>query len=208
MELTGKQVAAMMGPISDKRVKSRTGGGGKQLSYVEAYEIRATLNRLFGFTNWSAEIINPQVLTTGQEPSKTSNKMQTFVVAQATMRLTIHNPDGQPAVYTETAISKQSGPDQGDVADFALKASASDALKRAASNLGTQFGLSLYRDGSRKDVVGVVLHDGQDQARQEYLEHAKASREENDTKVQQAIDQATGYDKNPEGTDQQEGEHP
>ena len=40
---------------------------------------------------------------------------------------------------------------------MAVKTAESDALKRAAINLGTQFGLSLYNNGSLKDVVGATL---------------------------------------------------
>jgi hypothetical protein len=36
---------------------------------------------------------------------------------------------------------------------MAIKTAESDALKRAAINLGTQFGLSLYNNGSLQDVV-------------------------------------------------------
>jgi hypothetical protein len=41
----------------------------------------------------------------------------------------------------------------GEHHDNAVKTAASDALKRCAINLGTQFGLSLYDDGSLADVV-------------------------------------------------------
>jgi hypothetical protein len=41
------------------------------------------------------------------------------------------------------------------------KGLASDAFKRAAMNLGTQFGLSLYNNGSTNDVVRVLLDEEQ-----------------------------------------------
>ena len=40
---------------------------------------------------------------------------------------------------------------------MAIKTAESDALKRAAINLGTQFGLSLYNDGSLADVIHTTL---------------------------------------------------
>ena len=46
---------------------------------------------------------------------------------------------------------------RGEAHDMAIKTAESDALKRAAINLGTQFGLSLYDEGSMKDVVGMTL---------------------------------------------------
>jgi hypothetical protein len=42
---------------------------------------------------------------------------------------------------------------------MAIKTAESDALKRAAINLGTQFGLSLYNNGSLRDVVVQTLDD-------------------------------------------------
>ena len=53
----------------------------------------------------------------------------------------------------------------GDAHDMALKTAESGALKRAATNLGDQFGLSLYNDGSMlplvKRVVGYNSAEGQ-----------------------------------------------
>jgi len=51
------------------------------------------------------------------------------------------------------AAATQVGPVLGDTADFALKTAASDAMKRCATNLGTQFGLSLYASGATRDQV-------------------------------------------------------
>jgi hypothetical protein len=45
---------------------------------------------------------------------------------------------------------------------MALKTAESDALKRAAIYLGTQFGLSLYKNGETADVVRRVLAPGQE----------------------------------------------
>ena len=45
----------------------------------------------------------------------------------------------------------------GEHHDNAVKTAASDALKRCAINLGTQFGLSLYDDGRTTDVVKGTL---------------------------------------------------
>jgi hypothetical protein len=46
---------------------------------------------------------------------------------------------------------------RGDVHDMAIKTAESQALKRCATNLGDQFGLSLYRNGSADPVVTVTL---------------------------------------------------
>ena len=44
-------------------------------------------------------------------------------------------------------------PSRGDAHDFAIKNADSYALKRAAKDLGDQFGLSLYNKGSLEPVV-------------------------------------------------------
>lgn len=154
-KFTKEQISALMGAISDARVAERTQPGSqRKMSYVEAWDIKATLIRVFGFGNFSAEVIESKILKLDEVPqSRDPQKMNWRAVAQATVRLTIHLTG---AVYTETAIASQSVPDIGEAGDFAIKTAESDALKRAATYLGTQFGLSLY-DGTRRDVVRVLL---------------------------------------------------
>lgn len=50
----------------------------------------------------------------------------------------------------------------GEHHDNALKTAASDATKRCAINMGTQFGLSLYDNGSLREVIRqtVIVPDG------------------------------------------------
>lgn len=150
--LTFEQQQALMAPLNPNRVSNRKQGN-RQLSYLEAWDVKAALIRIFGFGGFDAEVLESEVLRMDRVP-KNSGGEQWEVVCKATMRLHIHALN---ATYTEVAISSQRGPDIGEVADFAVKTSESDALKRAAINLGTQFGLSLYDNGSRSDVVRVVF---------------------------------------------------
>ena len=59
-------------------------------------------------------------------------------------------------MYTESAVGSAIG-SRAEAHDNAVKNAATDALKRAAMNLGTQFGLSLYDKGSTKDVIKTTL---------------------------------------------------
>ena len=59
--------------------------------------------------------------------------------------------------YTEAAVGSATLPQRGEAHDMAVKTAESDAIKRAAINLGTQFGLSLYNNGDLKDVVKATL---------------------------------------------------
>ena len=167
-KFTKEQVAQLMRAISPARVATRSQpGSNRQMSYVEAWDIKATLIRIFGFGNFSAEVVESKILALDEVPqARNPEKMNWRAVAQATVRLTIHLTG---AVYTETAVSAQAVPDIGEAADFAMKTAESDALKRAATYLGTQFGLSLYDNGTKQDVVRVVL----DPEQAELLEQAK-----------------------------------
>lgn len=158
MHLTQEQLSTLMSPLWANRVKQRQG-----FSYLEAFDVKATLIRVFGFGGFSAEVIDSKILDIrddGRQGTKRgSDEPKTpYVMAQATVRLTIHpQVEGdQPAVYTETAVGTNDGHTIGDVADNAIKSAASDALKRCATYLGTQFGLGLYDNGSLAEVVQVV----------------------------------------------------
>lgn len=156
--LNGKQLNQLTAPLNQNRVSSRRSAG-SNLSYVEAWDIKRTLIRVFGFGNFSADVIDSKILRTEQVAQvKDANKTNWEISAQATVKLTIHLTG---ATYTETAIGGSKQPDFTEAADMAIKTAESDALKRAAIYLGTQFGLSLYNEGSTQDVVGVILDEDQ-----------------------------------------------
>lgn len=172
VELTGQQLAQLISPISDARVASRNVGGAN-LSYVEAWDIKATLIRLFGFGGFSVEVVESKILDIRDDGrqgiypvnhQKAGTHKTPYVMAYARVTLTIFGigPRGEDAVYTEAAVGTNDGWTIGDVADNALKSAASDALKRCAIYLGTQFGLSLYNSGARHDVVRTILNPEQD----------------------------------------------
>ena len=72
------------------------------------------------------------------------------------LRLHIKDLD---ATYTEAAVGSAMLPQRGEAHDMAVKTAESDALKRAAINLGDQFGLSLYKNGQTAPVVLETLAD-------------------------------------------------
>lgn len=141
----------------------RKGGSGRPLSYVEAWDVKRTLIRIFGFGGFSAEVTDNQFRWESMTVKKVKEKQDDKwvevekelweVAYQATVRLTIHDPE---AVYTESAVGSAMG-SRAEAHDNAIKNAASDALKRAAIYLGTQFGLSLYNNGATQDVVRRTL---------------------------------------------------
>lgn len=195
MHLTQEQLSTLMSPLWANRVKQRQG-----FSYLEAFDVKATLIRVFGFGGFSAEVIDSKILDIRddgrQGTKKGSDEPKTpYVMAQATVRLTIHpQVEGdQPAVYTETAVGTNDGYTIGDVADNAIKSAASDALKRCATYLGTQFGLGLYDNGSLAEVVQVVY--GPDQF-DDVKAITEARTEAARPRVQATIDAATTTEEN------------
>jgi recombination DNA repair RAD52 pathway protein len=164
MPLTPEQRAYLMNPLRGARVVHRSQGG-KQLSYLAAWDVKAHLIRIFGFGNWDSETLESEYLFTREYESSTKTPM-VEVGYKATVRLTVRDKDGQViSTQSEGAVGSASGPASmlGDHHDNALKTAASDALKRCAINWGTQFGLSLYDDGTTTDVVkggpGIAMYD-------------------------------------------------
>lgn len=158
--LNDEQIGQLLRPINPDRVLQRDG-----MSHVEAYDVRAHLNRIFGFGRWSADVVDVDLLfeTVGPK-SERDTRVVVSVGYRARLRLTVCAPDGTVlATYTEVAtgdainfpVNKRA-----DAHDFAVKTAESQALKRAATNLGDQFGLSLYRKGSTLPLVIRTLVGG------------------------------------------------
>lgn len=146
--LNNQQYEQLLKPLNPSRVAKRSQAG-RSLSYLESFDVKAHLIRIFGFGGWSAEVLSAELAFEDQ-----NEKGQWNVGYKVTMRLTVH---ALGCVYTEAAVGSATLPQRGEAHDMAVKTAESDALKRAAINLGTQFGLSLYNDGSLKDVVGQTL---------------------------------------------------
>ena len=202
MNLSDKQIKALMSHLNQGRIASRSQSG-RSLSYLEAWDVKATLIRVFGFGGFSAEVTHTQILKFEDNVAKSSGSGTNFrVTALCTVKLTLHSPPvqnedgswdlGQDVVYSESAVSSQSNPDPGEAADFAVKTAESDALKRAATYLGTQFGLSLYDKGSTQDVVRVLLHPGQAEQLERVRAESEAQHSESVKDLQGRLDAATG----------------
>lgn len=158
--LTKTQRQVLTLPINATRVKRDPKGN----SYVESWDIRSNLNKIFGIARWSEELLSEElVLEEAEQKENRSGKPYTaYTVAYRTaIQLTVCAVDGTPmASYFGSAVgASQNQPNRVDAHDHALKSSASGALKRAAVNLGDRFGLSLYNDGSFEPVVGRTAMD-------------------------------------------------
>lgn len=149
--LNEQQYQQLLKPLNPNRVAKRSQAG-RNLSYLEAWDVKAHLIRIFGFGNWSWEVITADVAFESEKDGKWN------VGYKVVGRLTVPGMmDNWGATYTEAAVGSATLPQRGEAHDMAVKTAESDALKRAAINLGTQFGLSLYDNGSTKDVIGRTL---------------------------------------------------
>jgi recombination DNA repair RAD52 pathway protein len=142
--LNHAQIEQLLKGINPNRVASRRGGGGKSLSYVEAFDIKAHMIRIFGFGEWSWDVLSADLVFAIQ------GERNWEVGYRVIGRLTIH---ATGATYTEAAVGIASLPSVGEAHDMAVKTGESDAFKRAAINLGDNFGLSLYKNGQTAPVV-------------------------------------------------------
>ena len=146
--LNKRQYEQLLRPLNPARVAKRQQAN-RQLSYLEAWDVKAHLIRIFGFGGWSWNVTTADVAFEDQ-----NEKGQWQVGYKVIGSLIIHSLKCE---YTEAAIGSASLPQRGEAHDMAVKTAESDAIKRAAINLGTQFGLSLYNDGSTNDVVKKTL---------------------------------------------------
>lgn len=142
--LNDAQYEQLLKPLNESRVARRQMAG-RNLSYLEAWDVKAHLIRIFGFGGWDWTVESADLAYEDH-----NDKGQWQVGYKVIGRLSIPTI---PCQYTEAAIGSASLPQRGEAHDMAIKTAESDALKRAAINLGTQFGLSLYDNGSLRDVV-------------------------------------------------------
>lgn len=152
---------------------SRVGKDGKGFSHLEAWDVRAHLIRIFGFANWSAELLEMEPIF--ETSIEKDGKTRWTVAYRATMRLTIFTGGMEDAIYTEAAVGDSTNnPGRADAHDMAIKTAESQAFKRCAINLGDQFGLSLYNNGSTGSVVRAVLDSEESREAESVTEVIKA----------------------------------
>jgi Rad52/22 family double-strand break repair protein len=164
--LTQVQREYLLKMIKASRVR-KVPRGNRSASYIEAYEVRAHLTRIFGFANWSEDVVEVAQTFESSEPRQRTDEKSGELIEynvwtvgyRATVRLGVNCLHGvEIAHYTEVAgDSSDAQPSRGDAHHNGLTAAASTALKRAATNLGDQFGLSLYKRGRLEPLVGMTL---------------------------------------------------
>lgn len=143
-------VAILASPLDMSVTKQREGFNKKTLNYLDGKYVIQTLNRLFGYGNWGYEatLITDMAL----DPD-----VQIPVAVSANVSLWVLFPNGRTATFADTGFQENPKPSYWDNEkklriykdrtwsgyEMARKGAVTDGLKRAAANLGDQFGLSL-----------------------------------------------------------------
>lgn len=151
--LTQKQIDQILRPINPARVSSRDGQ-----SYVQAYDDRAMMARIYGVARWSSDVVE-MVLLFEREVTTKAGKPAWHVGYRAGVRVTVNAPDGtQLATYTEYHAGASTHPDLGEAHGGAITNAESYAFKRCCvMALLDQGGLSLY-GGKKEALVLKTLH--------------------------------------------------
>lgn len=149
-KLSDTQLSWLLSPIH----KSRIGKDGKGFAHVEAWDIRRHLIRCFGFGGYNTELLSADLVTERETPASSGGRSRFTVVYRCAVRLTVKIAGTELGRWHGIACGDATNlPSVADAHDLALKTADSQALKRAAVNLGDQFGLSLYNNGSPDPVV-------------------------------------------------------
>ena len=138
-----KQTQVLAYELDSSRIKQRSKGN-VNLSYLEAFDVLETANKIFGYGNWSYSI------TSLEEVSQETNQNQNIVLCyRAVIAITVYDLQHAKQVSREdvgfgTGIAKTLA----DAHEGAAKEAVTDAIKRSFRSFGNQFGNSLY-DKSR-----------------------------------------------------------
>jgi recombination DNA repair RAD52 pathway protein len=177
MSFNAKQTLQLLQPIH----KSRVLLDGKNHPHVSQQDITAHLIRIFGFGNFDTDILETTcVFEQQRSDDKGMPNNRWDVCYRAQVRLTIRDEHGNEVCHYEdgsTATAQNQA--RGDAHDGAYKSALSLAKKRAAKELGDQFGLSLYNKGQMTALVKGTL----------VLPEVEEEADEDDTDVQADIEQ-------------------
>ena len=152
---TKQQEKDLAAPLNGEHVRQRQGANRQSLSYLEAWQLIADANRIFGFGNWSRETLQmealhePKLVTHAEAP-----EAGTVVAAYfARVRVTVWAKDGTRSIVREgCGAARGFARTIGEAMENAIKAAETDAMKRALVTFGDQFGLTLY-DKAQRNVA-------------------------------------------------------
>ncbi|MFW3477375.1 Rad52/Rad22 family DNA repair protein [Streptomyces microflavus] len=157
--LSDLQINWLLRPVEPDRV----GSDGKGFSHMEAWDIKRHMIRIFGFGGHDIDLLDVTLISQSSKMLRKKNRDHKeygepyeawTVIYRVSVKLTVKVGGIELGHWTGVATGDATNqPSLADAHDLALKTADSQALKRAATNLGDQFGLSLYNKGRLSAVV-------------------------------------------------------
>ncbi|MHB8409864.1 MAG: Rad52/Rad22 family DNA repair protein [Acidiferrobacterales bacterium] len=136
MPFSAAQNNALAAPLERERIAHRSESG-RQLSYLEGWDVMDKANTIFGFDGWGYRV----------------TRLEFAAGVWLATVLTTVNAGGEPLVREDVGVGIPAKPREVAEAspaaqETAIKGAVTDALKRALRGYGDAFGLSLYdKDG-------------------------------------------------------------
>jgi DNA recombination protein Rad52 len=145
--LDHKQVDALRQPLDPSRVRSRKGRGSGQFQYLAGHDVKRRANEIFGFGNWGYRVIRIEQseAVNVKGDGKEGWHIGYMAVVEVTVRDCLPFSDvgyGDGVEYGPAALVT--------ARELATKEAVTDALKRALTGWGDQFGLILYAKEDEK----------------------------------------------------------
>lgn len=147
-----QQIEDLNRPLITDSIQTRKGNGNTQLSYIAGHHAVSEANRIFGFGNWSTNIVSMhQADKTEYEKAayKSGDKPKRMIAVAYVCQLRLTVTDGEDtATHEDVGFGNGSGAATahgiGASIELATKEAVTDALKRCLRYYGNQFGLTLY----------------------------------------------------------------
>lgn len=136
-------------PIPNEAVSTREAWkGGPKLSYLSGAYVINRLNQVLGQGNWGYAIEKLDKVFEGMQEQYSGEAYSTSYIAQVTLSFRNEvDADAYTPWQSFTEVGYGDGTDKkspGKAHELATKEAVTDALKRAAKNLGMSMGLALY----------------------------------------------------------------
>lgn len=140
--------------IPESVVSTRSGGGGKELSYLETWYVIDRLNQVLGQGNWaySSEVTS---VHNGTTKTQYGESYTSHYIARVRLVVTLDERSTEFTDYGYGDGSDKNNP--GKAHELAVKEAVSDGLKRAVKNLGRSMGLALY--DKTQEYVGEYIKE-------------------------------------------------
>ncbi len=186
--LTEEQKKALSADLPKDAVKTREGGGSKQLSYVEGWWVIAELNRIIGPGSWSYDC---ELTETSREHGKNKKgdpQWQVSHLAKCTLRV-------GDCTIGDYGAGNGAEASLGAALEKSAKEACTDALKRCAKSLGMRLGLALYD----KEQTHVIDDSGPSEEGQKLIDEYRAAtngkRKEVGAKIRAAWGRLNAFDR-------------